>query len=722
MSPLIMSKYMRKNWISLLLVASLPLAACAQEVSSTGGEQSYDQPVPLVITENQKRAFQLGTNLLSNHHYRPLPLREISTSVMKDYLNQLDYAHLYFLQSDIDSFRPDRSNLYFSAYNGDLSAPIAIYQRYRQRASDLNAWTLARLEQPMDLEGSEMIEVPDYMDKHLQLPWPKSLEEVHQYQEKRLKDSLIRLMMTGRDKEEALDMLKKRYQGAQRRLNQITSDDVFEIYMNAIAGNFDPHTNYLSPRNSEDFDIHMRLSLEGIGATLSYEDEKIEIQELVPGGPAYESGKLHIKDRIIAVGQGEDGEMQDVVGMRLDKAVRLIRGKKGTIVRLLIEPANAARGMEEVSIVRDKVKLEEQAAQAYVETVTEKGVTRKLGVIRLPSFYLDFQGAQSGKEDYRSTSRDVARLLNELKAQQVEGVVLDLRGDGGGSLFEAVQTVGLFIDQGPVVMVSDAEGETRLNEDEEAGALYDGPLAVMIDHYSASASEIFAAAIQDYGRGLVIGDNSYGKGSVQTMVELNRFMPRNSPSLGEVKFTIAMFHRITGGSTQLQGVKPDIKLPSALSIDKIGERSEPHALPWKSLPPADYVPYDDVSQTMISQLQVQHQQRMSSDPVLSRFSAYIEDLRKEAERREWSLNLQTRLRQYENWKNKSDEYDRLQQESLPLLASDAKRKSEIEERNAVTENEGDKESFTPDVALYEALNVLSDFIQLHQKTATDNAA
>lgn len=714
---------MRKSLLFVFIVCGLSGMVMGKKLQFPVADlPDYSQPTPLLVSEKQKHVFRLATSLFSKHHYYRQSLAEISSSVIDDYLNALDYSHMYFLKSDVSAFSRYRNDLERAAYNGDLSAAMFIYKRYLERARALSEWTLKRLEQPFDLSSSDTISVPDYLDRKIRIPWKKDLDEVHAYQEKRLQDALIRLMMAGRTQEKALETLVSRYEGFIKRLNQMTSDDAFNVYMNVIANNFDPHSNYLSPRNIENFDINMRLSLEGIGATLGYEEEKITVHELVPGGPAYKSGKLHIKDSIIGVAQGKNGKMQDVVGMRLDNAVRLIRGKKGSYVRLLIEPANAAEGVREIILQRDKVSLQEQAAQSYVEKIKRFGKEEKLGVIRLPSFYMDFAAARAGKKNYRSTSRDVAELIRGLEQEKVAGIVLDLRGDGGGSLYEAIQTVGLFIDKGPVVMVSNANGEVQVRKDEKSGALYDGPLAVMIDHYSASASEIFAAAIQDYHRGIIIGSNSYGKGTVQTLIDLNRFVAQKTPALGEVKFTIAMFHRVTGSSTQKKGVTPDIALPVSRTLDEVGERSELHALPWKAIPPADYVPYRQLSNVDIVELQQLHRARMADVPALKRYSDYILRLTKENKRRIWSLNFKARKKQYDAWKRYSDDYDQLQRTDVPPLQADKKRKTDIEQRNAMTENEGDKESFVPDVGLYEALNVLYDYTRIHYLIAADKAA
>lgn len=705
-----------------LLCLALSFTGCAQAADTH--EAAFSKPEALIITDVQKRAFQLGSNLLSKQHYRGNSLRQISAGVFDNYLDTLDFNRIYFLKSDIEELSVHRSTLAQTVRKADLSPAVQIFERYRERASALNAWILQRLNQPFDLDGTATVHIPNNLrlgSSHL--PWRETLEEVHAYQEARLTDTLIRLRMGGRSQEEAIKKLISRYEMQQKSLNQMTVEDVFDMYMNNIALRFDPHSSYLSPRSTEDFDINMSLSLEGIGATLSYEDGKITVRELVAGGPAFKSGKLRINDRIIGVAQDKDGEMQPVIGMRLDKAVRLIRGKKGTIVRLLIEPASPNMPETEIALERDTIKLEDQAAQGYVESVEANGITRKIGVIRLPSFYMDFEGARKGKENYRSTSNDLSNIIKNMKAQQIDGMILDLRGNGGGSLYEAVRTVGLFIDEGPVVMVSDVENSAETQHDSDKGALYEGPLAVMVDHGSASASEIFAAAIQDYRRGIVVGSNSFGKGTVQTVIALNRFVSSKVPPLGEMKITIAMFHRITGESTQHKGVVPDIALPTSADIEKVGERSLPYALPLKSIKAADYQSSDEVTPETVSALQRQHEQRMHSKPALLRYQEYINREIAEKERNEWSLNLAQREQQYQDWKSYVENYAGIQTQEMPALQSDQKRRKDIEKRNAVIDSEADKEYFVPDAGLFETLYILFDFIEhAHGGQVLDKAA
>ena len=684
--------------------------------------QVVDEMPTLVVSAEQKRAYRLMVNLLLNHHYHKLSLGQISADIHNDFLDALDPARIYFLHADIDEFEAYRGNLLGSIQSGDLSGIIAMYQRYYQRSMALDRWTLARLKKPFDFKSHDTVTLDAFRKDVNPRPWPESVSGAHKLQEKRLQDQMIRLMLAGRSEEKARETLIKRYESALKRNNQFTMNDLFDIYTNVLTERFDPHSNYLSPKNSENFEIHMRLELEGIGAVLSSKDEKITIRELTPGGPAFKSGQLKIKDQIIGVAQGKDGEMVDIVGWRLDKAVEQIRGKKGTLVRLLVEPANGMSPPREVVIERDKIALEEQAASAHVEVLHQDAREFRIGVINLPSFYLDVTGATSGKTDYRSTSRDVKKLVEELKSKQVDGIILDLRNNGGGSLYEAVQTVGLFIDEGPVVQVSYANGAVRDEVDNSKGKIYDGPLAVLINHGSASASEIFAGAIQDYARGLIIGNSSYGKGTVQTVMDLNRFVPDNQPPLGEVKFTIAMFHRVTGSSTQLKGVVPDVQLAELIPQEEVGEVSEKHALPWKQIPPTKYKADAEINDQWREILSGKQALRAQENPVFSRYRSYAGKAVARGNNTEWSLNLDERRQEFDNWKAYEEEYKRLQRAEIPELNSDEKRRKDVETFNDFVDEDADKESFVPDVELYEALHIVGDYLELINPAAVKPAA
>ncbi|MDO5090436.1 MAG: carboxy terminal-processing peptidase [Cardiobacteriaceae bacterium] len=706
-------------------VLTVLLSACTManpQVAEAPAEAVIDTPPALVVSAEQKRAYRLMVNLLLNHHYHKLTIGQISADIHDDFLDALDPARIYFLQGDIDEFEPHRGRLINSTQNGDLSNIIEMYNRYYQRSMALDRWTIARLKKPFDFKSKETVNLDVFRKNRMTRPWPESEREAQSRQEKRLQDQMIRLMLAGRSEEKARETLIKRYESALKRNNQFTMNDLFDVYTNVFTERFDPHSNYLSPKNSENFDIHMKLELEGIGAVLSSKDEKITIRELTPGGPAFKSGQLKIKDQILGVAQGKDGEMVDIVGWRLDKAVELIRGKKGTLVRLLVEPANGTAPPREIILERDTIALEEQAASAHVETLEQNGRTLRIGVIDLPSFYLDVTGASSGKKDYRSTSRDVQKLVEELKEKQVDGIILDLRNNGGGSLYEAVQTVGLFIDEGPVVQVSYANGSVRDEVDEHKGKIYDGPLAVIINHGSASASEIFAGAIQDYGRGLIIGNSSYGKGTVQTVMDLNRFVPDNQPPLGEVKFTIAMFHRVTGSSTQLKGVVPDVKLAEVVDLEDVGEVSEKHALPWKQIPATQFKADQAINDQWREILNGKQTLRARENPVFSRYRSYAGKAVERGNHTEWSLNLDERRAEFDAWKAYKDDYESAQRDAIPDLQSDAKRRKDVETFNQFVDEEEDKETFVPDVELYEALHVVGDYLELMNPVAAKPAA
>ncbi len=690
-----------------ILLMSWSIVGFSQDIDNKKFFQNKEAlPAEYTISSTQKRAYRLAKNLLENHHYRRLSTKEMAQEIQDDFLNALDPSHLYFLQSDVEEFANRLAQNEGRDAQDDLSLPIDIFRRYQQRSRALNDWTLARLNQPFDFGSSESVTYPDEKTRKM-LPWLADEQAAKAQQEKRLLDQIIHLKLAGRSTEKAIETLSKRYKSTQKQLDKSKVSDVFDSYMNVMASRFDPHTGYLSPKMSENFDINMRLSLEGIGAVLGLKDDKITVREVITGGPAAKTGKLFIKDQIIGVAQGTDGEMVDVVGWRTDEAIELIRGKKGSLVRLLVEPANAAKGVHEVVIQRDTVALEEQAAHAYVEQIDG----HKIGVIKLPSFYMDFNGARSGKSDFRSTSEDVKKLVQELQAQKVQGIVLDLRNNGGGSLYEAVKTVGLFIDKGPVVSIAQPNKKARAELDDEAGMVYDGPLAVMINHYSASASEIFAAAIQDYQRGIIIGRNSYGKGTVQTMTDLNRFVSKDVAPLGYVKHTIAMFHRVNGDSTQKKGVQADITLPEGLGIDKVGEMAEEYALPWKSIAAEKFIKDGRVKEPLLTYLRDQHKQRMDTLPALLRYSDYMNKVAERNEQQTWSLNFKEREAQFKQWKDFQDAYNESQQQALPKLASDEKVLEQVKKSNEFVEDEADKIDFVPDIDLFEALNVMQDYIQ-----------
>ncbi len=546
--------------------------------------------------------------VLERYHYRRLVLDDqFAEAILENYLAALDPNRFFFLARDIERFERNRHRLDDDVRRGDVSAAFDMFRLYRIRVEHRVNQALSLLDQPFDFSARET-----YHFDRSEETWAASDEELDDIWRRRVKNDALSLRLAGKDDAGVREQLRKRYEGLGRRVAQFTDDDVFEMFVNAFAQALEPHTSFMSPSSSENFDISMRLSLEGIGAVLRGENDMTVIQRTIPGGPAEESGHLHSGDRIVGVGQGDDGVIEDVIGWRLQDVVGMIRGPKSTIVRLLILPRSA--GVEgptrEVTLVRNEIKLEDQAAQARVIDDLANAPGLRIGVIEIPAFYRDFQAESEGSSDFRSTTRDVRILIQDLTRQGIDGLVIDLRGNGGGSLTEATDLTGLFIDKGPIVQVKDSSGRVEVEVDADAGVAYSGPLAVLVDRDSASASEIFAGAIQDYGRGLVIGEPTFGKGTVQTLIDLGRYVPGSEGDLGRLRLTMAQFYRISGGSTQLRGVEPDVALPTATDTSDHGERALDNALPWTRIEAVDYA---SLTRGRIQQIRERSAERVARD-------------------------------------------------------------------------------------------------------------
>ncbi len=606
---------LRPSLALLLALAVTGVGVHAQSAADLTGDAAPRKysTLPLKPTVNQAQAAQLSARFLTRFHYDAKPLDDaMSQKIFKAYVDSLDGEKVFFTQADMAKFEPLKTQLDDAIWNQDLAGPFSMFNLYITRAIDRMNFARGLLKQGFDFNTSE-----SYNFDRKKAEWPKDQAELDTLWRERTMNDWLRLKLANKSDDEIRKTLDKRYTGYIDRVKQLDGEDAFQSFMNAYAESTDPHTDYLGPRAAENFDISMKLSLEGIGAVLQARDEYTAIREVVPAGPAAKSGKVHVGDRIVAIGEGENGAMVDVIGWRLDDVVKHIRGKKNTTVRLEILPADAGvDGKHEViSLVRQKVSIEEQAAKKKVIEIKDAGVTRKIGVIDLPSFYSDFGARREGDKNFKSATRDVAKLLGELKTAGVEGVVIDLRNNGGGSLAEANELTGLFIDQGPVVQVRDARGEVQVQGDDDPGMSWSGPMAVLVNRGSASASEIFAAAIQDYGRGLIIGQPTFGKGTVQNLVDLDRFTRNTSekPQYGELKMTIQEFFRINGGSTQLKGVTPDIQYPKNGDEKDFGESTYDNALPWTQIQPADYKPVADLK-AYLGQLQSKHETRTATSP------------------------------------------------------------------------------------------------------------
>ena len=567
-------------------------------------------PPELKPAPEEAHAAHLAAELLARYHYKAMPVDSaLSKKIFDQYLKSLDPEKLFFVQADISQFSGDRTKLGDAILKEDLSAPFAIFNLFEQRAAERFAYARTLLKSGFDFQQNE-----SYQFSREKEAWPETETEMRELWRKRVKSDWLRLKLAGKDDKSSFEILDKRYDNYLKRIGRVKSADAFQTYMNAYTMALDPHTNYMAPRSAEEFDISMRLSLVGIGAVLAEVDEHATIRELVPGGPASLSGQLKPGDRILGVAQGQAAVMIEVIGWRLDDTVALIRGPADTVVVLDVLPLDAGPDGKHklVSLVRKTIKLERQAAKASVHSIVDGKVTRRIGVVTLPSFYEDVAARQRGAADFRSATRDVARLLDGLKREQVDSVLIDLRSNGGGSLAEAIDLTGLFIDHGPVVQQRNAQGQISVESDNRAGVAWDGPLAVLIDRSSASASEIFAAAIQDYGRGLIIGEPSFGKGTVQTVIDLDQIAKNSKPQFGELKMTIAQFFRINGDTTQLRGVTPDILLPSFADAESFGESSFDNALPWTQIKAANYSPAGDLK-GLLPVLLVLHDTRVKND-------------------------------------------------------------------------------------------------------------
>lgn len=596
----------------------------------------------------QMRTARDTVSLLDEMHYEHRVLNDqLSAQVFDRFLKDLDSQHLYFLASDVKGFEPYRLSLDEALKKGDLRVPFLIYNRYLERTRERLEFVLAELGKgigAMDFDKDESIEVD--REKAAWVPTRAAMDDLWR---KRVKAAALSLRLAGKADKDIQSLLTKRYKSQLNNVARTKADDGFQAFMNSFAESYDPHTEYFSPRTEENFNINMSLSLEGIGAVLQSEDEFTKVVRLVPAGPADKGKQLKTGDRIVAVAQG-DQDFVDVVGWRIDEVVELIRGPKGTTVRLQVIPAGSVDETQTraISIVRNTVKLEDQAAQKKILTLTQGDQTYKIGVIKLPAFYADFQAMQSGDPEYRSTTRDVKRLINELKAEKINGLVLDLRNNGGGSLSEANSLIGLFIGTGPTVQVRNASGKVEQLVDPDPSVTYSGPLAVMTNRLSASAAEIAAGAIQDYGRGLIVGSTSFGKGTVQSLRDLE---------YGQLKLTEAKFYRISGASTQHRGVSADVQLPNIFDEEEVGESALPNAMPWDTIASARYVPYQDYSRRL-PDLRKQSEARQAQDPdfrYLNESIALARELKKvktlslnEAVRRKEKADLDARRLAMEN--------------------------------------------------------------------------
>ncbi|MBL1142335.1 MAG: carboxy terminal-processing peptidase [Proteobacteria bacterium] len=645
------------------------------------------------------RASELITHILTTYHYKKTELDDsLSSSIYKHYLENLDQNKAYFLKSDIQEFERYRFKIDDAIMRSDLSPAFEIFKRYRQRVDERINYAINTLNQNFNFDVDE-----SYRFDRREDDWFSSSAELDTLWRKRVKNDVLNLQLTKKEPDEIKKTLTARYERIRSSTFQLNSNDVFQSFINAYTTSIEPHTAYFSPRTSENFDISMRLSLEGIGAVLRGDNDYTQVVKVITGGPADLSDELDADDRIIGVGQDKDGEIIDVIGWRLDDVVDLIRGPKGTIIKLEILPKGVGpEGPSKIiTMTREKIKLEEQDASSSIIDIPESHT--RIGVIELPTFYIDFAAQAEGKKDYKSTSRDVRKLIKEMLKDNIDGLIIDLRNNGGGSLSEALELTGLFIDRGPVVQTKDASGRVDINYDPEPGISYPGPLAVLVDRNSASASEIFAGAIQDYHRGIIVGEPTFGKGTVQNVIDLNRFIKESNEDHGRLKTTIAQFFRVSGGSNQHKGVIPDIIFPTAEDASDQGERAYKNALPWDQVKAAKYYPASAPVDSFII-AKKEHEKRIKTNKL---FQLLMDDIylqREASDRKEIPLLKSKRKAEREKiLAAKKDIQNAMRAEKgLPPLKDD-------EDIDLSTSEDEEDEAI--DILLNETAEILNDLIK-----------
>ncbi|MES2111951.1 MAG: carboxy terminal-processing peptidase [Bacteroidota bacterium] len=710
----------KKFYLVLVVGATLACSAKPAKTIKVDGSKNI-QP-----DEQQAVVVKTIAAMISKYNYKKVELNDsMSTVIYNRYIKLMDESHNYFLASDIADFDKYKTVLDDDAKNGNLNDAFYIFNVYQKRYIDRIKYSITQLDNDFDYAKNDQ-----FTYDRDNLAWVKSEAEMNKIWTERVKYDMLNLKLAGTDVAKNKETLRKRYENLLSQANKLNNQDVFQIFMDAFTNAIDPHTNYFNPANAANFNIDMSRQLEGIGAGLNIENEFVIIKSLTAGGPAEKSKQVSVDDRIVGVAQGPGGEFQNVVGWRIENAIALIRGKKGTIVRLELLPKGTSVGSKPkiVELVREKIILKDESAKKEIRTYNENGKTIKIGVISVPAFYIDFNDYKSGNPNYKSTTHDVKLLIDSLKQQGVDGIVMDMRQNGGGSLLEAVDLTGLFIKTGPVVQVRSANDEIEVDKDEDPSIAWNGPLAILVDRFSASATEIFSGAIQDYGRGIILGTQTYGKGSVQNAIDLDRVIPpsmlqraaalvgkdKKSPTaitgsqsvFGQLNLTIAKFYRITGNSTQHKGVTPDIAFPSIIPMDKYGEDTEPSAMPFDIIAKTNYTKVGDFS-TVLPQLQKLHDQRMSASPNYKYMLQDIDEIKKHEAEKSVTLN-----------------------EAKLKAQRDADDKKQFEENNqrrvamglpALKKGETKKRGDDLDFLKREAGQVLTDYISLDNKFTSTTA-
>ena len=687
---------------------------------------SFAKPVAVDLKPEpyQKETSRWLVRLLEQLHYKPIKLDDdFSQKILDNYIEILDPNKVYFYAQDIAEFNKYKLDVDDAIKSGDVELAFKIFTLYVQRIQERTEYAVKLLEKGFDFTVDE-----DYIwnrEDEDRITNEKDMDELWR---KRVKNDYLNLKLAGKEDDDIKETLKKRYEQIDKRVSDSNNEDVFQIFMNSYANLIEPHTSYLAPRTSENFKINMSLTLQGIGALLGIKDEHVTIMKIIKGGPAEKQGELKSGDRIVAVGQGESGSFIDVVGWRTDDVVEKIRGEKGTVVRLSVigEDESLDAKPHIIAIVRDKVKLEEQAAQYQILEVDSDAQNHKIGVINLPAFYLDFDAKADGEDDFRSTTKDVKKILSKLEKENVEALIMDLRDNGGGSLTEARDLTGLFIEQGPVVQIKNSRGNISVDRDMDKSVVWDKPVIVLINRASASASEIFTAALQDYGRAIVVGERSFGKGTVQSLIPLQNYASSsNEHPMGQLKLTLSQFFRINGGSTQNRGVIPDIQFPDRAGTDSYGESEYENALPWTSIKRSNYDMSGDLTQ-IIPVLRKQYEQREELNPEFTFIKEdydYYNELKEDI-----TVSLSESKRKQENDEQEDKKKQRKQQREEILKGSldpaitlvkvlynseDDVKGETIDLSDEETESENNSEP-DGDFILKEAARIISDMLELEK--------
>ena len=710
----------KKLYLVLVLSAALACHAKSSKPIKVTGSNDI-QP-----DEQQSIVCKTIASLITNYNYKKVELNDsVSKVVYTRYLKMMDEGHNYFLASDIADFDKYKTELDDDVKSGSLNDIFYMFNVYQKRYIEHIKYAISQLDNNFDFTKDE-----NYTYDREDLPWAASEGDMNKIWAMRVKYDMLNLKLAGTDNAKNKETLRKRYENLLSQANKLNNQDVFQVFMDAFTNAIDPHTNYFNPANAANFNIDMSRQLEGIGASLLSENEFITIKAVIPGGPADKSKQINVDDRIVGVAQGKAGEFQNVIGWRIENAIAMIRGTKGTVVRLEILPKGSSVGSKPkiVEMVREKIILKDESAKMDIHTYNNNGKSIKIGIISVPAFYIDFNDYKSGNPNYKSTTHDVKLIIDSLKAKGVDGIVMDLRQNGGGSLLEAVDLTGLFIKTGPVVQVRNSNNQVEEDKDEDPSIAYNGPLAILVDRFSASATEIFSGAIQDYGRGLIIGTQTYGKGSVQNAIDLDKVI---SPSLlertaalmsskarkpvttgsqsvfGQLNLTIAKFYRITGNSTQHKGVMPDIQFPSLIPLDKYGEDTEPSAMPFDVIAKTPYAKVGDFT-SVIPALNKLHQQRMDTSANYKYLENDIADFKKHQADKSVTLNEQKLKAQRDADDKKAAEDNNLRRVAMGLPA--------------LKKGQGKPKNEDLDFLKREAGQVLTDYINMDNKLTSTRQA